>query len=594
MAKLLRYLILAVAATSLSFTIVVAGVAADDSSITTQDFYSANDINFFGNCDTSEASVDGLSGDDAVKNSNENAEAIFKFLISNNFKNLGDKPMNAKQAAAVVGNFYLESGLDPKSVNSIGASGIAQWLGGRADALKGLASSKGKSWDDLGIQLEYLKSELDGAEGRVLKDSRFINGSVEEAAYAWDDVFERSGHAGVPQRQKYAKGYYDKFKDLAPSAKSNKSSGRIVWLGDSRTVGMKSAVSEGDNEWIAKVSMGYDWFVNDAVKEAKSKISKGDTVVFAFGVNDLGNIDKYISKLNELAKADWKEANVIAMSVNPTDPNKYKGGATNQAIEDFNKKLKSGIDSKIKYVDTYSQIKDKVKDHSSDGLHYDNSLYKEIYDLIRKAIGDSDDDGDECEGSKNPNIDGYTFPFTVSSGTTKQSDLTSWYGSPSRSGGPTAKGGDLCHKTLAEQGHCHHGPFPDGAIDLTVIGSYQAGTGYQPKGEQYLAITDGYIKNLSHRHGSSSCGDVTLMGDDGWSYWYGHGSSWAISNLHVGQKVKSGDKINEMGISFCADNTSPHLHIDRGSPKGAQGGIEGHRDTDFPVFMNKLFKTLPQ
>ena len=49
-----------------------------------------------------------------------------------------------------------------------------------------------------------------------------------------------------------------------------------------------------------------------------------------------------------------------------------------------------------------------------------------------------------------------------------------------------------------------------------------------------------------------------------------------------------------MGIGVCADNTSPHEHIDRGYPKGTGGGVNGKRDPDFPKVMNELFKTLPE
>lgn len=220
---------------------------------------------------------------------------------------------------------------------------------------------------------------------------------------------------------------------------------------------------------------------------------------------------------------------------------------------------------------------------------------KDISEGLSGSGSDSNDSNEECntESADNPNIDGYVFPYALPSGKTKQSDLTSWYG-VSPSGMTKHPGGDLCDAKLAEQGQCHHGPFPDPAIDFTVNESYKQGTAYQPKGEKYLAIHSGTIKSISMRHGNPNCYDVTLMGDDGWSYWYGHGGNWAISNLKEGQTVKAGDQINVMGVAACADNTSPHEHIDRGSPKGAQGGIEGQRDKGMPSLMNKLFKTLPE
>lgn len=169
-------------------------------------------------------------------------------------------------------------------------------------------------------------------------------------------------------------------------------SGHYIWVGDSRTVGMSEAITSGDNDWIGKVSAGYDWFVSDAANQVTDRLNEDSTIVFNFGVNDLGNVDKYISKLNELAKGDWSKAKqIIVMSVNPVDEatasqNGYS--VTNAQIEEFNKKMKSGLEGGIKFVDTYSQIKDQLG--TTDGIHYDNDTYQKLYDMIRGTGVDSD------------------------------------------------------------------------------------------------------------------------------------------------------------------------------------------------------------
>lgn len=54
-------------------------------------------------------------------------------------------------AAGILGVLQLESRLDPKSVNSSsGATGLAQWLGGRKDKLEDLAHKENKSATNLG------------------------------------------------------------------------------------------------------------------------------------------------------------------------------------------------------------------------------------------------------------------------------------------------------------------------------------------------------------------------------------------------------------------------------------------------------------
>ena len=57
----------------------------------------------------------------------DNAKVIWGYLLN--------KGYNSKAIAAIIGNFVQESGLNPYAVNSIGATGLAQWLGGRKKTL---------------------------------------------------------------------------------------------------------------------------------------------------------------------------------------------------------------------------------------------------------------------------------------------------------------------------------------------------------------------------------------------------------------------------------------------------------------------------
>ena len=186
-------------------------------------------------------------------------------------------------------------------------------------------------------------------------------------------------------------------------------SGHYIWVGDSRTVGMSEAVSSGDNDWVGKVSAGYSWFTSDAINQVNQVLDEDSTIVFNFGVNDLGNVDQYISKLNELAKGDWSKAKqIIVMSVNPVDEAKASQNGysvTNTQIEEFNKKMKSGLEGGIKFVDTYSQIKDQLG--TTDGIHYDNDTYQKLYDMIRGTGVNSDavcGESDTLSGTANEKI----------------------------------------------------------------------------------------------------------------------------------------------------------------------------------------------
>lgn len=105
-------------------------------------------------------------GDNTVLIGSSNAEKAFNFLTTTNIETNGGKPLNAAQAAGVVGNLMIETGggtydLRPDAVNSIGAAGIVQWYKGRRTALNNFAASKEKDWTDLKTQLQFMVTELE-------------------------------------------------------------------------------------------------------------------------------------------------------------------------------------------------------------------------------------------------------------------------------------------------------------------------------------------------------------------------------------------------------------------------------------------------
>ncbi|MEK1451428.1 lytic transglycosylase domain-containing protein, partial [Limosilactobacillus fermentum] len=88
-------------------------------------------------------------------------------------------------AAGILGVLQLESRLDPKSVNSSsGATGLAQWLGGRKDKLEDLAHKENKPATNLGVQLDYLDQELNSSYYASNKQI-FKYTDVHKATKAW-------------------------------------------------------------------------------------------------------------------------------------------------------------------------------------------------------------------------------------------------------------------------------------------------------------------------------------------------------------------------------------------------------------------------
>ena len=150
---------------------------------------------------------------------------------------------------------------------------------------------------------------------------------------------------------------------------------KILYIGDSRTVGLRDEISNNHNiEFVCKVGQGLNWFKKQNLKD---KIIDKDTLVLInLGVNDLGNLNKYIDYINELNVYN----NIYFISVNPvneTTERKYGYSIKNSSIEDFNKKMKENFN----YIDTYSYLVENGFS-SKDGIHYTRDTYLKIYNFI--------------------------------------------------------------------------------------------------------------------------------------------------------------------------------------------------------------------
>lgn len=190
---------------------------------------------------------------------------------------------------------------------------------------------------------------------------------------------------------------------------SFKSASKNIIIGDSRTVGMCAtytgnwqrcqysvggAYTYGNDIYIAEGSKGYSWFNSTAIAAVNSILNSNPNTTYniysLMGVNFLlSDINSYIPKYNSLASGSWKNHNIILVSVNPVDENKerqYGYSTKNSDIVTFNTKLKNGISaSNIKYCDTYSTVLASLS--TSDGLHYNSSSYKTVYNTMMSCGG---------------------------------------------------------------------------------------------------------------------------------------------------------------------------------------------------------------
>ncbi|CAM3084897.1 phage tail tape measure protein, TP901 family, core region [Lactobacillus bombicola] len=95
--------------------------------------------------------------------------------------------------AAIIGNWSFESGLNPDITNSIGATGLGQWLGGRAANLKKYAKKHGQSWKSAAAQLNFALHG-DGSDSSTLRGILEGKGSVSSLAAKFSSEWERGGY----------------------------------------------------------------------------------------------------------------------------------------------------------------------------------------------------------------------------------------------------------------------------------------------------------------------------------------------------------------------------------------------------------------
>ncbi len=163
---------------------------------------------------------------------------------------------------------------------------------------------------------------------------------------------------------------------------------RLLYVGDSRTVGMQSSIENENVNYIAEVGKGYEWFNSTALPNIESKLQEktNAVIVLGLGVNDLYNIDNYITAYKSLI-AKYPNNNFYILSVNPVDESKTVANGytvTNADIEAFNKKLADNFSNN--YIDSYSSLSNIG---TSDGLHYDSETYKTLNGIVTSNISSS-------------------------------------------------------------------------------------------------------------------------------------------------------------------------------------------------------------
>lgn len=305
-----------------------------------------------------------------------------------------------------------------------------QLMNGKSIVLMGRnTSNRSKKKSPFGPNYHYVVATGMSGDGKYVYISD-PEAKTPNVKYAVDEIFNNTDLSIIPVAAN------SRIADLAGRLRTNlkqlsgKKTSGIIFVGDSRTEGMRDAIGEDDKKkFICKVGEGLAWLKNTAYKQLKDMCDKYPDyyVVFNFGINDLG-VDNYISYYKNTIEKNIKNK-IIHMSVNPIDQAKAKSAGytdiTNDLIKSFNIKYKEYAGNS--YLNTFNYLL-KEGFNASDGIHYDNNTYKKLYNKVVDFINNKGDSISTSSGTSGSDESG-----TITSSSGKHiksfSDLISAIGS---------------------------------------------------------------------------------------------------------------------------------------------------------------------
>ncbi|MDE5596946.1 MAG: SGNH/GDSL hydrolase family protein, partial [Lachnospiraceae bacterium] len=212
------------------------------------------------------------------------------------------------------------------------------------------------------VSNKYLQNEEEYAARKTAEEAALLAAADEQTAA------EQAPTEQVAAEQQPAP-------EIQPVTEVKNVSG-VIFVGDSRFVQMQASVGANDCTWIAESAKGYKWFEEKAIPRIDNCVGKGSKILINLGVNDTGNIQKYITLVNAKA-AEWtsKGATVYYASVNPVWENPY---VTEEKVEYFNTQMQNGISSDVHWIDSHSYLM-SVGYRLVDGLHFSTETYQTLY-----------------------------------------------------------------------------------------------------------------------------------------------------------------------------------------------------------------------
>ena len=199
-----------------------------------------------------------------------------------------------------------------------------------------------------------------------------------------------------------------------PAGSSTPAEHRILFVGDSRTLGMRDALGRADRScqdvFVGRVGEGVRWFREEGIDEMNAAIRDNPElpVVLNFGVNDPLEINNYIVTYWDCIR-QHPDTDFYILSVNPIDEEFLleEDLVLDSVLEQINNLNIARMNIRLKkefgrrYLDSASFLRTDGFD-TVDGLHFSTETYLKIHDFVVRAL--FSDPGSANAGASGPAV----------------------------------------------------------------------------------------------------------------------------------------------------------------------------------------------
>lgn len=181
----------------------------------------------------------------------------------------------------------------------------------------------------------------------------------------------------------------DKMKNFINTKTNN-----FIFIGDTRLDSLKDVSYSFKFDFLKFITsdnFDCDWVRNKALFELNNILNNTSlsyNIVFSIGINDLENVDRYITFFNDMAKLHPNH-NIFVIDISPLDEIKfleyYDGLINNDDIYSFNRKLTKGLDPDVKLIYSYKEL--IINGYNTiDGYYFDEDTSLNLMKFIKEYI----------------------------------------------------------------------------------------------------------------------------------------------------------------------------------------------------------------